>query len=70
MAPHGRVAGNASALLGTLQFVIGAVAGALVGILYNGTAVPMAEVIALCEVAALIIFQALAYRPLLRTARG
>ena len=29
MAPHGKVAGSASALLGTLQFVLGAIAGSL-----------------------------------------
>jgi DHA1 family bicyclomycin/chloramphenicol resistance-like MFS transporter len=70
MAPHGRVAGSASALLGTLQFVVGAIAGTLVGALHNGTALPMAGVIAICEIAALIIFQALAFRPVLRAASG
>src|SRR5215510_1729066 len=44
MAPHGRVAGSASALLGTLQFVLGAVAGSLVGALGNGTSLPLAGV--------------------------
>jgi DHA1 family bicyclomycin/chloramphenicol resistance-like MFS transporter len=48
MAPHGAMAGSASALLGTLQFVLGATAGALVGALGNGTAVPFAAVIAAC----------------------
>ena len=48
MAPHGAVAGSASALLGTVQFVLGASAGALVGALSNGTAVPLAVVIAGC----------------------
>ncbi|MBK9715140.1 MAG: Bcr/CflA family multidrug efflux MFS transporter [Kouleothrix sp.] len=70
MAPHGRVAGSASALLGTLQFVVGALAGALVGVLANGTGLPMAGVIAACEIAALLIFRALAARPVLRAARG
>jgi len=46
MAPHGRVAGSASALLGTLQFSLGAVAGALTGLLHDGTAMPMAFVVA------------------------
>ena len=54
MAPHGAVAGSASALLGTLQFVLGATAGALVGVLGNGTAVPLAAVIAGCGVAAFL----------------
>ena len=70
MAPYGRVAGSASALMGVLQFVVGAGAGALVGALHDGTAVPMAGVIAACGVAALTVFQALAFRPLARAARG
>ena len=59
MAPHGSVAGSASALLGTLQFVLGATAGALVGVLGNGTAVPLAAVIAGCGVAAFATYQTL-----------
>ena len=59
MAPHGSVAGSASALLGTLQFVLGATAGALVGVLGNGTAVPLAAVIAGCGAAAFATFQTL-----------
>ncbi|HWT09023.1 MAG TPA: Bcr/CflA family multidrug efflux MFS transporter [Roseomonas sp.] len=51
MGPHGAVAGSASALMGTLQFGIGASVGALLGVLQNGTAVPMAAVIAGCGVA-------------------
>ena len=54
MAPHGRVAGSASALLGTIQFVLGSIAAALVGAFANGTAVPLAVVIAGCGVAAFI----------------
>ncbi len=46
MAPHGRVAGSASALLGTLQFSLGAMAGALTGLLHDGTSMPMAVVVA------------------------
>ncbi len=59
MAPHGSVAGSASALLGTVQFVLGASAGALVGALGNGTAVPLAAVIAGCGVLALATYQSL-----------
>jgi DHA1 family bicyclomycin/chloramphenicol resistance-like MFS transporter len=70
MEPHGRIAGSASALLGTLQFVLGAGVGALVGALYNGTALPMAATIAACEIAALVTFQTLAARPVLRRAYG
>jgi DHA1 family bicyclomycin/chloramphenicol resistance-like MFS transporter len=54
MAPHGQVAGSASALLGTIQFVLASITGALVGALANGTAVPLAAVIAGCGVAAFI----------------
>jgi DHA1 family bicyclomycin/chloramphenicol resistance-like MFS transporter len=48
MSSHGRVAGSASALLGTFQFVGGAIAGSLIGAFANGTAVPMAAVVAGC----------------------
>ena len=54
MAPHGGVAGSASALLGTLQFALGAAAGTLVGILGDGTAIPFAAVIATCGVIAFV----------------
>ena len=54
MAPHGKVAGSASALLGTVQFVLASVTGALVAALANGTPVPLAAVIAGCGVAAFI----------------
>jgi DHA1 family bicyclomycin/chloramphenicol resistance-like MFS transporter len=60
MAPYGRTAGSASALLGTLQFVVGALSGIVVGVLYNGTALPMAGTIAACCLAALVSFQVLA----------
>jgi DHA1 family bicyclomycin/chloramphenicol resistance-like MFS transporter len=70
MAPHGQIAGSASALLGTLQFVVGAGSAALVGALDNGTALPMAGVIAACVIAALVVFQALAFRPVPRVAEG
>ncbi|NTU85787.1 MAG: multidrug effflux MFS transporter, partial [Chloroflexales bacterium] len=63
MAPHGRAAGSASALLGALQFVIGTGTTALVATLHNGTAMPMAGVIACCGLGALLVFQTLALRP-------
>jgi DHA1 family bicyclomycin/chloramphenicol resistance-like MFS transporter len=59
MAPHGAIAGSASAMLGTVQFVLGAAAGALVGALGNGTAVPLGGVIALCGAAAFTAFRTL-----------
>ncbi|BBA68810.1 multidrug effflux MFS transporter [Geobacter sulfurreducens] len=48
MAPFDKAAGSASALLGTIQYTLGASAGALVGMLHNGTAVPMTAVMAAC----------------------
>jgi MFS transporter, DHA1 family, multidrug resistance protein len=59
MAPHGRVAGSASALMGTLQFVLGATAGTLVGALGDGTAVPFAAVIATCGAGAFAVYRTL-----------
>ena len=53
MAPHGRVAGNASAVLGAIQFLVGGTGGLMVSLLHNGTAVPMTAVIAACGVVAL-----------------
>ncbi|MBK1658516.1 Bcr/CflA family multidrug efflux MFS transporter [Paracraurococcus ruber] len=52
MASQARAAGSASAVIGTLQFGVGAVAGALVGALHTGTALPMAAVMAGCGVLA------------------
>jgi MFS transporter, DHA1 family, multidrug resistance protein len=48
MAPFGDRAGAASGLLGTLQFVIAGATAAIVGHWYDGSALPMAVVIALC----------------------
>jgi len=52
MAPFPERAGSASALLGTVQFTIAAIAGAVVGAAHDGTALPMAAVIAVCGVTA------------------
>src|SRR6185369_11075186 len=41
MAPFDKAAGSASALLGTIQYTLGASGGALVGLFHNGTALPM-----------------------------
>jgi len=49
--PH--IAGSASALTGMLQFGSGAVAGGAVGLLADGTAVPMAAIICATALAAL-----------------
>lgn len=50
LAPFDKAAGSASALLGTIQYSLGATAGALVGMLHNDTAVPMAAIMATCSV--------------------
>ena len=56
LAAHPRTAGSASALLGLLQFAIGAAAAPLVGITGRETALPMALVIALLVSAALLTY--------------
>jgi DHA1 family bicyclomycin/chloramphenicol resistance-like MFS transporter len=55
MAPFTKEAGSASALMGSIQMALGAGASALVGILSNGTALPMTAVMAACSLAAVII---------------
>jgi MFS transporter, DHA1 family, multidrug resistance protein len=54
LATSRHVAGTASALVGTIQFGLGALSGAAVGAFYNGTAVPMAAVIALTGLMSLL----------------
>jgi DHA1 family bicyclomycin/chloramphenicol resistance-like MFS transporter len=55
LAAQGRNAGSASALLGAVQFGAGATVGMLLGLLGNGTAVPMAGLIAACGLSALAV---------------
>lgn len=55
MAPFPDRAGVASALLGMLQFSIGAGTGAIVGVLHDGTARPMAFTMAACATVSLVI---------------
>lgn len=57
MDDHGEIAGTASALMGTLQFAIGAVAMALAGVFFDGTPLPMVAGIALCAVITFIVTQ-------------
>jgi MFS transporter, DHA1 family, multidrug resistance protein len=52
---HGPVAGLASALGGTLQMVVGAVMIVVASSAFDGTALPMVTIIALCAVAALAL---------------
>jgi len=59
MSPHGRIAGNASAVLGFLQFGVSAIGGLVVSSLQNAqstpTAGPMAASIAVCGATALML---------------
>jgi len=54
---HGEIAGTASALIGTAQFVTGAVLMLFVGSFLNGTALPMIAGIAGCAAVALVLSQ-------------
>jgi MFS transporter, DHA1 family, multidrug resistance protein len=56
LAGHPRTAGSASALLGVLQYAVGAVAAPLAGLSTGLTALPMALVIAAMGLAALLTF--------------
>jgi DHA1 family bicyclomycin/chloramphenicol resistance-like MFS transporter len=53
LADHPEAAGTASAMLGAIQFVVGAAAAPVVGAFTDGTALPMALVIAATGLAAL-----------------
>jgi DHA1 family bicyclomycin/chloramphenicol resistance-like MFS transporter len=46
---HGRIAGTASALMGTIQFCTSAVVIGVGGLFVDGTALPMVVIIALCS---------------------
>ena len=62
---HGPIAGIASALGGTLQMVTGGLMIVVASLLYNGTALPMVTLIAICALSAF----AIAAATLLRKAR-
>ena len=53
--PFSKLAGSASALLGSIQLGIGALASALVSLLHNHTAMPMMEVMAACAILSYLI---------------
>ena len=55
MGPQGRIAGNASALLGFMQFLISGCGTWLVSALYDGSARPMAIIMLTAAIAALLI---------------
>ncbi len=57
MDDHGAIAGTASALLGTLQFAIGALAMGVSGAFFDGTPVPMVAGIAICAIISFTVAQ-------------
>jgi len=69
LAEHASVAGTASALLGVMQFLVGAIAAPLVGVAGPDSAVPMGVVMALLAVGALIAQRAAGPRQPWRRAR-
>jgi len=64
LSPQGRNAGTASALLGMVPFLAGAGGGALVGAFYDGSAVPMALVMAVCGVGACAVHLLFGRKPM------
>jgi DHA1 family bicyclomycin/chloramphenicol resistance-like MFS transporter len=56
MAPFGKNAGSASALMGFIQMSIGAIMSAIVSLLQDGTALPMIGVMAFCSISASILY--------------
>lgn len=55
MAPFHKGAGSASALMGAIQMALGASASALVGVFFNGTALPMVLIMACCSLMGFLI---------------
>ena len=62
MSRQGHAAGSASALIGTMQFGLGAGLGAVVGLLHTGTALPMAAAVALCGLGGFVALRVIAPR--------
>jgi DHA1 family bicyclomycin/chloramphenicol resistance-like MFS transporter len=54
LSRHQAHAGSAAAVLGTIQYTLGAVAGLAIGLLADGTARPMAAAMLLCALAAML----------------
>jgi DHA1 family bicyclomycin/chloramphenicol resistance-like MFS transporter len=55
LAPFTKEAGSASALMGALQMALGALASAVVGMISNGTMLPMTGIMAGCALLGLIV---------------
>jgi DHA1 family bicyclomycin/chloramphenicol resistance-like MFS transporter len=56
LAPLAHSAGNASGLIGAIQMTVGASASAIISVLQNHSALPMAAVMTCCAVAAFAVF--------------
>jgi DHA1 family bicyclomycin/chloramphenicol resistance-like MFS transporter len=56
MSPFADMAGAASSLLGFIQFLAAALATALIGLLNDGTPIPMAVGICICTMCALTAY--------------
>ena len=63
---HGRIAGTASALMGTLQFVAASAVTALVSLFFDGTSLPMIAGIGICSML-VVMFSDVTLRPVART---
>ncbi|MBB4010430.1 multidrug effflux MFS transporter [Allorhizobium taibaishanense] len=59
---HGRIAGTASALMGTLQFVAASAVTAVVSLFFDGTSLPMIAGIGLCSIM-VVLFSLVTLRP-------
>ena len=59
LATHGQQAGTASALLGTAQFALATLMGTLVGMVHDGSARPLAFIMAACGVSAWLAYRLL-----------
>ncbi len=59
MAPFGRNAGAASALLGTIQFTIAALTSTTMGIIHYASPFPMSALIAVCGIASVGLYRRL-----------
>ncbi len=64
LGPFNKLAGSASALLGSLQMACGAISSGLVSYFHNGTTIPMAAVMAGCAGLSMLILSVSSLRPI------
>jgi DHA1 family bicyclomycin/chloramphenicol resistance-like MFS transporter len=69
LTPFPGIAGTAASLMGSVQFACGAVVGAALGAVFDGSARPLAAAVAFGGVAALASLHLL-YKPALEALRG